>query len=150
MHWRRSYCLRRSASTKSIGYAIRHEPIAASGLRLLPRDFAKIGQLVLADGMWNGNQIVPAEFLVAATSPQINGLGIYFYGYQDWLGRPFVHGDEIDWAAAVGLGGQRIYIVPTLALVVVVNAGLYQSPRQAWVPLSVLNGVLASSLRDHP
>jgi CubicO group peptidase (beta-lactamase class C family) len=72
-----------------IRYPATGEPIAASGLRLLPRDFAKIGQLVLADAMWNGNQIVPAKFLVAATSPQINGQGIYFYGYQFWLGRSF-------------------------------------------------------------
>ena len=28
-------------------------------------------------------------------------------------GGSFVRGDEIDWAAAVGLGGQRIYIIPT-------------------------------------
>jgi CubicO group peptidase (beta-lactamase class C family) len=133
-----------------IRYPATGEPISASGLRLLPRDFAKIGQLVLTDGMWNSKQIVPSEFLVQATSPQINGQGIYFYGYQFWLGRSFVRGDEIDWAAAVGLGGQRIYIIPTLDLVVIVNAGLYHSPRQAWVPLALLNGVLAASSPSPP
>jgi CubicO group peptidase (beta-lactamase class C family) len=133
-----------------IRYPATGEPIAASGLRLLPRDFAKIGQLVLTDGMWNSRQIVPAEFIVQATSPQINGQGIYFYGYQFWLGRSFMRGDEIDWAAAVGLGGQRIYIIPTLDLVVIVNAGLYHSPRQAWVPLALLNGVLAASSPSSP
>jgi CubicO group peptidase (beta-lactamase class C family) len=46
---------------------------------------------------------------------------------------------EIDWSAAVGLGGQRIFVVPALDLVAIVNAGLYHSPMQAWVPLIVLN-----------
>jgi hypothetical protein len=39
----------------------------------------------------------------------------------------------------VGLGGQRIFVVPALDLIAVVNAGLYHSPMQAWVPLVVLN-----------
>jgi hypothetical protein len=39
----------------------------------------------------------------------------------------------------------RVYIVPSLDLVVIVNAGLYHSPRQAWVPLAVLDRVLTAS-----
>jgi CubicO group peptidase (beta-lactamase class C family) len=56
------------------------------------------------------------------------------------LARPLVCWQaEIDWSAAWGLGGQRIFIVPALDLVAVVNASLYRSPMQGWVPLVVLN-----------
>jgi CubicO group peptidase (beta-lactamase class C family) len=122
-----------------VRYPATGEPVAASGLRLLPRDFVKLGQLVLAHGVWHGQQIVPGQFLAQATAPQINGQGLYFYGYQFWLGRSFVGGREIDWSAATGYGGQRIYIVPALDLVAVVNAGLYRSPLQNSVPLIVLD-----------
>ena len=117
-----------------VRYPATGEPVAASGLRLLPRDFAKLGQLVLAHGVWQDKQIVPAQFVGQATTSQINGQQLYFYGYQFWLGRSFIHGREIDWSAAVGLGGQRIFIVPALDLVAVVNAGLYRSPLRARVP----------------
>jgi hypothetical protein len=56
------------------------------------------------------------------------------------LARPLVcRQAEIDWNAAWGLGGQRIFIIPALDLIAVVNAGLYRSPMQDWVPLVVLN-----------
>ncbi|MGC1342190.1 MAG: serine hydrolase [Candidatus Binataceae bacterium] len=114
-------------------------PSAAAGLRLRPRDLAKIGQLVLQHGAWNGKQLVPAAWIDASTTPQINGLLIFFYGYQFWLGRSLINKHEVDWAAAWGLGGQRLFIVPALDLVVVVNAGLYRSDMQAAVPLKILN-----------
>ena len=122
-----------------VRYPATGEPIAASGLRLLPRDFAKLGQLVLAHGAWQGRQVAPAAFVEQATTPHINGQQLYFYGYQFWLGRSFIRGRVIDWSSAVGLGGQRIFVVPALDLVAVVNAGLYRSPMQAWVPLVALN-----------
>ncbi len=62
--------------------------------------------------------------LEQATTPHINGQQLYFYCYQFWLGRSFVRGREIDRSAAVGLGGQRIFLVPAFDLVAVVNAGL--------------------------
>jgi CubicO group peptidase (beta-lactamase class C family) len=123
------------------------DPIAASGLSMRPRDLAKLGQLVLDHGSWKGRQVVPAEWIEASTTPQINGSGLYFYGYQWWLGRSFVHGREVDWSAGVGYGGQRLFIVPTMDLVVVVTAGLYSSDMQVWVPLRILNRYVLASVQ---
>lgn len=58
----------------------------------------------------------------------MNGAGLFFYGFQWWLGRSLVNRQEIKWISAVGYGGQRMYIVPNLDLVVVVTAGLYDNP----------------------
>ena len=120
-------------------YPLTGEPVAASGLRLLPRDTLKFGQLVLNRGNWHGNQVVPATWIDAATTPQINGLGLMFYGYQFWLGRSLVARREVDWIAGIGYGGQRLYIMPSLDLVVLIHAGLYTNPMQEWVGNMLLN-----------
>jgi CubicO group peptidase (beta-lactamase class C family) len=113
---------------------------ASWGLRLRPRDMAKLGQLVLAHGLWQGRQIVPRAYLDEVTSPQIQGAGAYFYGYQMWIGRSLVHKREIDWAAGLGLGGQRVIVIPSLDLVVVMTAGLYTNlPLQAMLTSDILN-----------
>lgn len=93
-----------------------------------PRDLAKFGQLVLNGGEWNNRSIVSKAWIDESTGPHVNGEGLFFYGYQWWLGRSFVNRREIKWISAVGWGGQRMYIVPSLDLVVVVMAGLYENP----------------------
>ncbi len=125
-------------------------PSAAAGLRLRPRDLAKIGQLVLQRGSWNGKQIVSSSWIETSTAPQIGAIELNFYGYQFWLGRSLVNRREVLWASAVGLGGQRVYIVPEFDLVVVVNAGLYQSPLQGMVPLTILNQYVLAALESPP
>jgi CubicO group peptidase (beta-lactamase class C family) len=127
----------------------RGNPIASGGLRLRPRDLAKIGQLVLQRGAWNGAHIVSASWVDAATTPQINDPPSISYGYQFWLDRSNVGNREIAWAVGIGLGGQRLYIAPALDLVVVVNAGLYKSDLQATVPLSVLNQYVLKAMERH-
>lgn len=116
------------------------ELAAASGLRMRPRDLMKIGQLVLAKGMWQGRQVVPAAWIAEATSPQVAGEGLFFYGYQWWLGRSLLDRRELSWIAGVGWGGQRLFVVPALDLVILVHAGLYSGPIfQAILGMAVLN-----------
>lgn len=103
-------------------------PVVASGLRLSARDLAKIGQLVLDKGRWRGREIVSASWIAESLAPQINGQGVFFYGYQWWLGRSLDERQEIGWAAGYGYGGQRLYVIPDRGLVVVVLAGLYPNP----------------------
>jgi CubicO group peptidase (beta-lactamase class C family) len=102
-------------------------PIAASGLRLRPRDLLKLGQLVLDGGRRQGKQVISRAWIEDSTAPHINGESLFFYGYQWWLGRSLTNREEIRWISGVGYGGQRLYIVPSKGLVVLTMAGLYNS-----------------------
>jgi CubicO group peptidase (beta-lactamase class C family) len=123
----------------------------AAGLRLRPRDAAKIGQLVLNQGRWGGRQIVPADWIVKSVTPrfQANGYfgGLFFYGYQWWMGRSLLGDREVKWTAAMGLGGQRIFIVPELDLVVMCTGGLYGRPKEGQGALDILVNSVIPSVR---
>jgi CubicO group peptidase (beta-lactamase class C family) len=124
----------------------------AVGLRVRPRDAAKIGQLVLNHGSWDGRQIVPEAWIAQSVKPRFQAIGyfggLFFYGYQWWLGRTLSQDKEVTWIAAVGLGGQRIFIIPDLDLVVMTTSGLYTSPRQGNAALDILYSFVVPSIRD--
>jgi len=122
---------------------VRGETDAGGGLRLRPRDMAKIGQLVLAGGRWNDRQVVSKAWIETSTAPKIKTTDGQ-YGYLWWLGRTLLNGREVHWVGALGRGGQSIRIVPELDLVVVVTAGYYQdySPRAFQVQYGVFKDVL--------
>jgi len=103
---------------------------AASGLRLLPRDFLKIGQLVLAGGVWNGHQVVPGDWLKRALTPAVAIADGRRYGYHWYLGAspagPSQRWER--WVGGIGWGGQRLYVFPALDLVVAQHCGNYDKP----------------------
>lgn len=91
------------------------------GLFLKPRDLLKMGQLVLDKGKWRGKQVVSASWIKESTTAHLpindsgSGLG---YGYQWWSGRMPVGGQALPVIFASGYGGQVLYIVPDLDLLI--------------------------------
>jgi CubicO group peptidase (beta-lactamase class C family) len=87
-------------------------------LFLRPRDMAKIGQLVLQGGTWNGTQVVPSEWIRLSTSAQSStNRGVHLsYGYYWWV-LP-----ELDAFTASGHGGNFIFVAPKEELVVVMTS----------------------------
>ena len=128
------------------------EPIAASGLRMTPRDLARIGTMILAGGAWFGRQVVPAEWLAASFAPAISIPDGQKYGYQWYLrtvpmddGAGGVRSEQA--ICAVGNGGQRLFLMPRLDLVVAVTAGNYNTMNQDDPPMVVLRDVLLPALQ---
>jgi CubicO group peptidase (beta-lactamase class C family) len=104
-------------------------PLAFAGLRLRPRDLMKVGRMMLDHGQWQGRQIVPAAWIEAMLRPRIvTDTAGMSYGYQIWAGTLDRQGRKLAFDAAVGNGGQRLFLVPELDMAVVVTSGAYNDP----------------------
>ena len=121
---------------------------SAWGLRLPARDTAKLGQLLLGDGAWNGRQVVPKGWAAESTRPRYNAKDLYYYGYHWWLGRSFLRGRDHAWAGGIGYGGQRLYVVPDLDLVVLINAGHYGQYQQFVIPEAIFSRMVLPATKD--
>jgi len=86
-------------------------------LYLTPRELAKFGLLYLHDGNWHGTQLVPAAWVKASMTDQVDAGAPYSYGYDFWLRDIAGHHVAMAW----GFGGQMIFIIKDLDLVVVMT-----------------------------
>lgn len=76
------------------------------------RDFARIGQLVLNNGMWDSTQIVSSDYIIESTTPvdyliDEDGKAVDFYGYQWWI----MHYNNYEIPYARGILGQYIFVL---------------------------------------
>ena len=99
-------------------------PEAGWRVSLTSRDMLKLGSVVLNEGKWNGEQLVPTEYLAKATTPLAKPTAewipdSYRYGYF-WYQIPLtVGGNSYDVSFAWGGGGQRVIVIEDLDLIVV-------------------------------
>ena len=107
-------------------------PTAGSRASLTSRDMVKLGTLVINNGKWDGEQLIPAVFVAKATSkiaipsddevvPAV-GVSGTSYGYFFWLNDLATGGKSYLSKAGEGGGGQYISVIEELDLVVVVTA----------------------------
>ena len=88
------------------------------GLFMHTEDMAKLGQLYLNKGKWNGKQIIPENWVEASITKKVDSIeGTYGYGYQLWMEeRP----GSFEYN---GMLGQNVLIYPDVDMVIVTNAG---------------------------
>ncbi|MGC1496833.1 MAG: serine hydrolase [Sulfitobacter sp.] len=92
---------------------------ALGGLNMTTRDYARFGQMFAQGGMWNGQQIVPADWVATSTLPSApTAHDQTGYGYQWWIPKGAQPGEYM----ARGIYGQYIYIDTARNVVIATNA----------------------------
>ncbi len=136
-----------------------------SGLHLTTRDMVNFGRLYLQQGEWEGEQVLPADWVAESTRPWVEEAGLVRspglpvmgstvgYGFHWWRfgdSHPVVAGLDVnDVYFAWGLGGNFIFVVPHLDLVVATTAQNYDDRRCAVPAPACAETVFFAALRDY-
>ena len=106
-------------------WSLDNTPHMGSALYLSTRDMAKLGQLFLDGGVWNGNQVISESWIEQATVKRVDN-DTWGYGYQWWMTEFSVGETVYETYYADGLGGQHIFVFPALNAVVAFNGDAYE------------------------
>ncbi|HAS38893.1 MAG TPA: serine hydrolase [Microscillaceae bacterium] len=115
------------------------------------RDFARLGQLILLNGKWQGRQVISEKYVKEATTPdksliaEDSNEANNYYGYQFWILK--YKGNTIPYMR--GILGQYIFIIPEKNAVVVrlghkrdPQYGDYQAPKDVYAYLDAAFEIL--------
>ncbi|MDF3027070.1 MAG: beta-lactamase [Fluviicola sp.] len=100
----------------------------AGGLQMRSLDFAKYGQLYQNQGLWNGKQILPKDWVGKSLSHQIPIAKDEYYGYLFWNKIYEVEGKEYEVYYCSGNGGNKVIIFKDQPFVIVITATAYNQP----------------------
>jgi CubicO group peptidase (beta-lactamase class C family) len=117
------------------------------GLYLRARDMAKFGYLYLNEGIWGDTQVVPSDWIEKSLDRHVALSDNRGYGYQ-WWRRPFrLYGDIINAWYALGYGGQYIFIINKLDLLVVYTSGNYERDYAYTQAIDIMDNYILKALR---
>jgi CubicO group peptidase (beta-lactamase class C family) len=118
-----------------------------------PRELATFGQLYLQGGEWNGTQIIPSSWVKSSLSQQVPFDPFSGYGYWWWLSSYWDAKTNVTYEiqSARGGGGQMIYLVPALDLVMVTTSDhAYQGTNVRFDSEGFLQMVVIPAILDVP
>ena len=128
-------------------------PHTGGGLFLRPLDMAKFGLLYLKGGIWEDQQLIPADWVTESFTKHHNFGGpssrkITDYGYLWWImeGDPDGEGKQSIYAAK-GYGGQNIFVIPEHSMVVVTTSN-WTKPDGGSDPVDILYNYILPGLHD--
>lgn len=121
------------------------EAYSGGGLRLRARDFMKLGQLMLDNGLWHGKQLIASKYATEALSP-LHAMFGQQYGLGWWQKDYEVDGKQRTVFYAGGNGGQQIIVDIESGLLIVFFGGAYSTrgsyyARDELTPQFLLNAV---------
>ena len=130
-------------------------PHTGGGLALMSRDVARFGLLYLNKGKWEGEQVVPEDWIRESFKMHVDfgnqGQDVIGYGYLWWIQRPDPQGDgQQNIYAARGAKGQYIFIVSEHDMVVVVNADTRSREQQRNIVEFLYSHILPAVERGSP
>lgn len=128
---------------------------AAAGLKMTPRDMAKIGAVFLNKGVWNEKQIVSGQWVEKSSikyqgpsNSLFNNFQLILlrrgYSYSWWTHQFSNSGKKINMFFAEGWGGQLIMVLPELDTVVVLTGGNYVSYKP---PIEILKRYIVPAIK---
>lgn len=102
----------------------------AGNLYITALDFAKLGQIVLNEGKWNGSQIIDANYMKELLEHKKFELLEYFpfadtYGFLWYKSTRTYAGKKLDYLFASGNGGNHLIVVPSEKLVIALTSSAY-------------------------
>lgn len=101
--------------------------MGGNNLALKPSDMLKIGQMLIDEGVWKGEQIIPMDWIVDSFKTYTySNYNPYGYGYQWWNKRTGKYTTLFAW----GHGGQYIMMIPELDAVVVMTSSVTDESRR--------------------
>ena len=118
---------------------------------LRPRDMLKLGLLIHQRGVWQGRRVISEAWIDAAIAKQSHvddsdyGLGIW----HRWYNVPIADGARrVDTIMLSGNGGQKVYLVPSLDLIVVFTGGAFnvESPVNEMMARVLLPALMEADL----
>ncbi len=116
-------------------------PYGGGSVSLRARDFMKFGELMRNGGTWHGRRILDASYAKAIATPQYHLRNIT-YTYL-WWAEDYPYKDrKVFGYSARGAGGQMIFVIPELDLVVTAMGGNYSNRRGG----RYLNNFIATSI----
>lgn len=119
-------------------------------LSLRTRDLARIGQMVLGKGVYQGRRVIGAAWIDAMLAPHVDigALDRYadHYGYFWYSKTHSIGTHRIPVHFASGNGGNKLYLVPSLDMVVVVTSSAYGKGYGQLRSENILKAILTNTL----
>jgi CubicO group peptidase (beta-lactamase class C family) len=116
-------------------------------VHFLPRDFMKLGQLMLNGGTWQGHRILSRDYVARASSPLYH-IGDRGYGYLWWVNDYPYKERTVHTFSALGRGGQLVTVVPELDLVIASFGGNYSSAGWKYIQMEAIPKYILTAVRE--